>query len=770
MHSRLANHFKTFLPVVSTVVFVILCLSGASDAQIMRAPSSQKVEAASKSKLRWPKPDQLLKEISQFEEHDVTRAWAVRTKRLVEFLCAQPEVTSQESVTALTEVHKQAQAVTTLINRVAQADPSGANSYESTELISKLQRFQYRLNRRIEVWAGVIDHAKAIAVRKLTPVKTVSLGGLPEDLDALLQQQNRGNVGWQEYLAWDDLVAASKVTNMDKSAKVALRKAAQKFLGRYHSPSLTEGQRGLFQPYFSPELLEAIRDAASDEIDYVGLMTVIEAMESKNSGKYANYLNKQYQNLLWSDDPIAQEIAATIDSHWRNANARIAINERLINQMLPQVPAMMEPVSERVQGVKVSGQSLIENELRIVLIPNENEISLGIETIGQVTSETVAKQSGFTFQNKGLADFKVFQKLAFSRTGVTSEAAQATSSARQRLIGLRGNFDRVPLVGKLTRMIAKKKADETTPEANKLTRQRVEEGAKQRVEQEVEQMVGQLRRGMQTHVLSRLIAMDLEPETVQLSTSQQRITGRFRFAGRDQMAAYQPRPTDFESDLLTVQFHQSAINNLVHRFGLNGQEFNAVSLGQHIAKITGIPYQPKNADTEATFKFAKHDAIRVDFEDGIASLKFSFRSFQIGKGRPWKNIAVKANFTPRYIGTRIVLDLDNVFDLEGKNLSLGDNLAIRGAFKVILDRQYAFDLMPASVKAKVPNVAFAIDRLSLADGWCGVAIDNAANVNQAVPVIAPEEVVPGSWSDQLGSFQMQDSRIETPRTARRFGN
>ncbi len=770
MHSRLANPFKTFLPVVSTVVFAISCLSTTSDAQIMKAPGSQKVEAASKAEIRWPKPDQLLKEISQFEDHDVTRAWALRTTRLVEFLCSQTQVTSQESVAALTEVHKQALAVTALINRVAQADASGGSSYESAELISKLQRFQYRLNRRIEVWAGVIDHAKAIAGRKLTPVKTVSLSWLPEDLDALLQKQNPGNVGWQEYLAWDDLVKASKVTNMDKAAKIALRKAAQKFLARYHSPSLTDAQRELFQPYFAPDLLKAIRDVASDEVDYAGLMTVIEAMESKNSGKYANYLNKQYQNLLWSDDPIAQEVAATIDSHWRNANARIAINERMLNQMLPQIPAMMEPVSERVQGAKVSGQSLIENQLRIALIPNANEISLGIETIGQVTSETVAKKSGFTFQNRGLADFKVFQKLAFSRTGVTSEEAQATSSARQRLIGLRGNYDRVPLVGRLTRMIAKQKAEEQTPEANKLTRERVESGAKQRVEQEVAQMVGQLRRGLQTHVLSRLIAMDLEPETVQLSTTQQRITGRYRFAGRDQMAAYQPRPTDFESDLLTVQFHQSAINNLVHRFGLNGEEFNAVTLGQHIAKITGIPYLPKNADAEATFKFAKHDAIRVDFEDGIASLKFSFRSFQIGKGRPWKNIAVKANFKPRYIGTRIVLDLDNVFELEGKNLSLGDNLAIRGAFKVILDRQYAFDLMPAAVKEKVPNFAFAIDRLSIADGWCGVAIDNAANVNQAVPVIAPEEVVPGSWSDQLGSFQTENSRVETPRTARRFGN
>ncbi len=770
MLSRLANLPQPSLLIVSIVSFSIMCLSDLCGAQIMRSPGAKVVEPAKESDLRWPKPSQLFKEISRFEEYEATHAWAVRTKEVAEYLCTQTEVTGQEAVDALMAMHQQSRAIDTLIDRIAKADPSKQLSNGSVELISELQRFKYRLTRRVEVWAGVIDHAKAVSTRKPTSVKTVSLSWLPRDLDDLLQQQLPGNTGWQAYLAWDDLVKAARVINQDEKAQLAVRKAARKFLSRYHSPALTYEQKQLFQPYFSPELLDSIRDAATEEVDQSKLMAVIERMEAENSGVYVSFLNRQYQNLLWSDDPVSQELAATIDSHWRNANVRVAINERLLNQMLPQVPATTEPVSERVKGAKVTGESLIENQLRIALLPNPNEISLGIETVGKVTSETVAEKSGFVFQNRGLADFKVFQTLAFSRTGITSEAAQATSTARQRLVAMRGSFDSVPVVGWLTRKIAKKKADEETPEANQLTRQRVETGAKQRVEQEVDAMVGQFRRGLHDNVLSKLIAMDLEPETVQLSTSQQRIVGRYRIAGRDQMAAWQPRPTDFESDLLTVQFHQSAINNLIQRFGLNGQEFNAITLGKHIEKITGIPYESKNSQAEATFKFAKHDAVRVDFEDGVASLKFCFRSFQIGKGRPWRDITVKANFHPRYIGTRIVLDLDNLFEVKSKSdLRLGDEIAIRSAFKVILDRQYAFDLMPAAVREKAPNLALAIDRLSFAEGWCGVAIDNAAKVNQQVPIIAPEEVVPGTWSDQLGAFQTDASRVETPRTARRLG-
>lgn len=774
---RTANSFVKHSPLFLIVAIMILSLTGRLDAQIMKSPSQKNAVAVKASKLRWPKPDQLIRELAPFEEHHITSQWATRTKEWVTYFCTETEVTSQEAVDAIMALQKQSQAINTLIGEVAN---SGSN-VESIELISELQRFQYRLSRRIQIWAGVIDHANAIAKRTTSNTRQVSLKGLPRNLDRVLEQQIPGNTGWQHYLAWDDLITASRTTNMDKAARAKLKAASQKFLARYHSPALTDGQRELFQPFFSPEILSGIRANASGDVNHTLLMILMELMEENESpnkahkpGKVAHLLNAQYQNMLWSDDPIANEIAGTIDSNWRNANFRIAINERLLNQMLPRVPVTTEPVSERIQGASVSGQSLIENELRIALIPNPNEISLNIETIGQVTSDTVAQRSGFTFQNHGLANFKVFQTLAFSRTGVTSAAPFATSNARQRLVGLRGSFDNVPLIGRLTRQIARQKVEEQTPEAIALTKQRVEAGAKQRVEKEVNQMVSALRLGLHEHVLSKMIAMDLEPETVQLSTSDERITGRYRIAGRDQLAAFQPRPTDFESDLLTVQFHQSAINNLIHRFGLNGKEFDPINLGKHIEKITGIPYMPEKADAEATFVFASHDAVRVEFEDGIASVKFSFKKFQIGKGRPWKNISIRANFQPKYIGTRIVLDLDNLFEIKSttskkKNLSITDEIAIRTAFKVILDSQYAFDIVPAAVRSRIPNLALGIDRFSLAEGWCGVSLDNAAEIQQPVPIMAPGEVEPGTWSDQLGNFQTKKARVETPRTARRLG-
>ena len=131
----------------------------------------------------------------------------------------------------------------------------------------------------------------------------------------------------------------------------------------------------------------------------------------------------------------------------------------------------------------------------------------------------------------------------------------------------------------------------------------------------------------------------------------------------------------------------------------------------------------------------------MDFTDGIASVTFSFKRFQIGKGRAWKNVEIKANFQPTYSGTQIVLERDNLFEVTSKSdLRLADQIAIRGAFTVILQSQYSLDLLPSVVREKVPSLALGIGQLSLAKGWCGVTFNNEPTYPEYAPVITSEEL------------------------------
>ena len=71
--------------------------------------------------------------------------------------------------------------------------------------------------------------------------------------------------------------------------------------------------------------------------------------------------------------------------------------------MIPQLPAMAEPVSETVQGAKISGNTQISNNLRIALEPNPTKLAIRLESMGHVDADTVARTNTFRVANQGLS-------------------------------------------------------------------------------------------------------------------------------------------------------------------------------------------------------------------------------------------------------------------------------------------------------------------------------------------------------------------------------
>ncbi len=703
--------------------------------QILRPQKTQPAQPIPSNKvIEWPSPTQVIKELKGFRQYPATAQWAEELEQIFGFICKKNSVTDPQVLQAIGLLEQKAIEVHGLVNTVSDQN-AGMLSAESVELISQLQRFQYRLARRAVIWRTVVLHAANTDLTPAVKPQVIPVSYSRLSFEGLVDDQ------WREYLQLSNLEKSFQSVSPNPKQQ---RDAARKFLARYHSASLSQEQRLWLDTLPLDGTMQVIRDAASEQVDHRELLLMMEKIQWKDSSVYSDKLNTQYQNLLWSDDPVAGELAGLIDSHYRNANVRIAINQRLINRMLPPLPSTTEPISERLLGAEVSGQNHISNQLRIALIPNPDEIELQLETSGQVTSDTVAKRSGFLIQNQGLANFQVFKRLAFNRTGVISESPQVTANATQRLVGLRGNLDRVPVLGWVATRIARNKVEEETPKAESLTRRRIENDARERVEQQVTQQLQQFRDSLQRFVLDPLTSVELEPETLQTSTTDQRIVGRYRLAGRDQLAAHQPRPADYESDLLTVQLHQSAFNNLLSRVGLNGKKFTPTTLNEHLSKVTGFTGTSEYTGDEAELTFAKYDPIRIDFKDGMVALQFKFSRLKIGSTNALKNVIVKVNLLPQHTGTQLHLEVQSPLDIKGKNLrgkklGFGETSLVVLMFNKLLEEKYSFEVLPPVVKKQTSHLDFAIDRLSLSDGWCGVSLAIPFS-DSPIPIVSPAEV------------------------------
>ena len=222
------------------------------------------------------------------------------------------------------------------------------------------------------------------------------------------------------------------------------------------------------------------------------------------------------------------------------------------------------------------------------------------------------------------------------------------------------------------------------------------------MQQQVEVQIAKLRHKVYAHLYQPLLAMELEPEAVQMATTDEQIIMRYRLAGRDQMAAHTARPSDDGSSLISFQVHESAINNAIARIGLNGKLFTIDELKTHMSEVLGI--QPKTdeqpSDGYAEIGFAPLDPMHIAFKDDRLLITLNLKSIKVSKkGKVWRNVALTAAYKIVSHGTQVYLEQDdNGTRRSGKGLKMGDKIALSGIMKKLFQQQYSFDALPKCFK------------------------------------------------------------------------
>ena len=671
----------------------------------------------------WPIAETLVNQIKSLQNVPEAQIWSAQTITLLEAL-SQTEPDSHELGNFLDHLKVQLQCLPQLANAIANR---GENSAEAVEAYCEVSRLAYRLQRRIAVWQSLRNDSKR-SDRNLDVVfhSFVSDASFQSASFSRINFDNLDS-SWVEYLKLRELQAAFGSLNPDAAEQ---KKIARIVLARIYSPLLKPDQSDYINQVFDPMLISSLKAHASGEVDDAVLLQRIENYETKSSSLSGFYLNDEYQNLLWSNDPADRAIAAEIQTHYRNANFRFVVSERFLNRMIPDLPTTASPVSQTVKGARVSGQSHVSNQLRVDLIPNSSKIQLQLATVGDVRSDTIAKTKSFRIQNFGKARFQVAQQLTISPEGIdASSKPQAMSKANQYVVGLESKMDNVPVVGWMARKLAAKKLREEGPDNDRLFQRTVESSAEDLMQQQVTEQVAKLRYLTYTRLFQPLIEMELEPESIQMASTDKQVVMRYRLAGRDQMAANTSRPRDSGNSLLSFQLHQSAINNAIARIGLNGNQFTIDELAKHLRDVIGseqVGSSEQESDRHAEIGFAYFDPIHVDFQDGQMNITLNLKSLKIGEtGKTWKNISLTAAYRFALDGMTIQLQQDDDGTrIKGKRLRFSDKAAISAVMKVLFKQQYAMNAIPQKLSERINCLRLEVSQLALSDGWLAVSIDD----------------------------------------------
>ena len=201
------------------------------------------------------------------------------------------------------------------------------------------------------------------------------------------------------------------------------------------------------------------------------------------------------------------------------------------------------------------------------------------------------------------------------------------------------------------------------------------------------------------------------------------------------MAAYTPRPRAFSDSLVSLQLHESAVNNLVDQLELNGGTFTVAQLRQRIEQKFNWPgllkADPESDDTEVTF--ADRDAVRVRCEDGRLEFNLAIVKLQSGS-RSWRNFNVGVWYRPKTVGDAVELARDGTISLKGERLSMQSQFVLRGTFSRIFSDDRNVPLLAEQLRSDPRLAGLQVTQFVIEDGWLGLAL--GPHRGTAVPAMA----------------------------------
>ena len=541
-----------------------------------------------------------------------------------------------------------------------------------------------------------------------------------DELQTMTEQSPHGEA-WREYLLLEELAVATRgSTELDKEARVDL---ARRLLSNLASEDLTDVQQAFIRTAPVTRLKQAIVHWVEGPVDIARLIRRIERYEMTGSPVMGHAIEADRLSLDWSNDAGSRKLSGVLARHYRNANLRLAVTEKFLNRFINQPTTVAEPVNDFIAGATVAGQSITSTKVAVELVPAAQSLKINLQASGLVGSNTSSTSGPATFRSAGQTEYLAEKLFVISRDGVQSQPAVADAKAAKRLRGIRTRFDNVPLLNRVVRSVAINEHDKAHFRALSEMEKRVATKACQRLDEESTQRVAEAEQRVRDKVLAPLKSLALHPETVDLKTSDQRMTIRMRLAADGQVAAHTPRPRAPSDSVLSMQLHESVINNTATQLGLDGKTFTLPELHRSVWKSFGrenVPV-PDDLPVSAEVTFAKHDAIRVRCQDGRLRVTLSVARVHYRR-TTYRNFKVHAVYGPRLNQLQLQLARDGVLSIEGRKLRPGAHVAIQGVFVKLFSKNRPITLIPAERNDDPRMKGLMITQYVLDDGWLSVAV------------------------------------------------
>ena len=662
--------------------------------------------------LAWPRTPSLDTALAQLAEFAPLAPWCedVRTNLL--------------SLQAITSLHDP--TATAWIDQLHELAEQGLR-FGETLAHDRLRQEQvlrtaHALLRRTVVWGAIcrVNHRDNESLQ-LVSMRIRNPAGLQGTIESLRQRtQATGDpAGWQDYLLLDEL------THLDRYPAAEQRRLlAQRLLSRVEWDGLTEAQAAWLGDDSVQQLVSEIRPWTESPIDYVNLLQGLEQLESDALDDISDQLASAVQTLRFSAHPSAQAVAHAVNDYYRNANIRVAVSADLIARLLPEIPPRTTPIRQTIVGIPVRGTGVVNSQLDFQLIPTEGAWNLQLSTLGSIRGTTGSNQWPVRIANRSFSEFNAVTPIRINRHGVVVDDTNAVVNSQVRLRGMTTEFDGFPIVESLVRSIATAQYRERSGLARRQSEQLVKREIESTVSDEVNTEIDKASAELSHRLLGPLGRLQLDPLVVDLTTTESRLLARYRVAGDWQMAAFTPRPRALSNSVLSVQVHQSMLNNTFEQLAPAGHPQPLPNIYGEILQMFGVENHelPDDVPNDVQVQFARTRPVTVEIEDGQLWLTLRIVRITNDSGLDFDHFMVRANYQPVMDGMRTRLERVGSLQIEGRRMPLRERISVRAIFNKVLHKNRHLPLVASNLADHPAGANLTVGMLELTDGWLCMAI------------------------------------------------
>lgn len=690
-----------------------------------KQPEQQTAEPAKKTVEKiiqpdWPMPIALFAQLHKLNENVTTRQWATETRRLIEALGL---ALSSQSGRAESQVASFFSRLRALNDRADRA----TDKMEDDCLAEQLRRASYSLRRRLDLWQLIAGIQEPDPTGDETYLDSDRLAMVLTKIDSLVGNSSQG-VAWREFLLLDilrDMVDENQADgNEYRTSPAHRRMLAGEVLARVARFKLSESQQQFLMRDPFIELGTELRRITDDTFDRRELVRRLEDYEAQNLPGEGRWLADESLRLSVSQDTRKNALGQQLARHYCNPNLRIALTEDFLNRLMPpQIPELSH-VRDTVLGTPVRGQSLTETDVAIRLVPDPHRLLLALEINGEVASLTKSSSGPATFRNESTSRYTARKPMEVTTAGIVLWPAEVTKvSNATRLRSLETDFDPIPLINSIVRSMARSSHDSKRQEIKREIKRKVAARAKRRIDSEADARLNETSQRLKNRILQPLENLSIVPEMIGAETNDRRMVMQLRLASDKQLAAHTQRPWAPIDSLMSMQIHQTAVNNVLGGLSLDGDTLTLKELRDRIATKFNLPalLKSENKHDDVEITFASRDAIRIDCRDGRIAVTLSIARLEKSP-RVWRHFQVRAYYRVELDGLSAKLVRDGTIRLVGRRISTGSQLAIRSIFGRVFSRNASRQLLPEKLRNN-PNMAGqVVTQFDIEDGWIAVAM------------------------------------------------